>query len=449
MMPQYLQTFFLLDAFPILAGLLAALSCGLLGNFLVLRKQSLMGDAISHAVLPGLVGAFLITQSRSPGIMFVGAAISALVTVALVELIKRLGKVEPGAAMGVVFSVLFALGVYMLESGSARSIDLDADCVLHGNLQNLFWTSSPTQWDQLFSRNTIEHIPRQVWTLLGTTLGVVLFITLFFKELRIASFDPGIATVQGINASVMHMALMTCVAIAAVASFEAVGSILVIAMLICPAATARLLTDRLLTQIVVSAIIAILTAIFGYMLASIYSVNAAGMMASLSGVVLTFAIIASPSHGVLAKWINQRRLGHLVALEDLLGMLYRIGEDGKTPTRTQLALALGSAHRTARSIERAKSQGLITSETQSSHQRISLTESGRSRAASIIRKHRLWEGYLVDQAGISPDHVHEIAERLEHLEVSDQLAQSPDQTIDPHGKPIPRPSQPSDTNHDA
>lgn len=435
MIPGWMQTFLTLDAFPLIAAILAALSCGLLGNFLILRKQSLMGDAISHAVLPGLVVAFLLTQSRSPQIMFIGAALSALVTVALVELIKRLGKVEPGAAMGVVFSVLFALGVYLLESASARSVDLDADCVLHGNLQTLFWLDSPVRFNELLSVDTLQQIPRQIDTLLLTTIAVIAFISLFFKELRIASFDPGISTVQGINAGFMHMALMTFVAIAAVASFEAVGSILVIAMLICPAATARLLTDRLISQILVSAIVAFLTAIIGYAIASRMDVNAAGMMASVSGAFVLIAMIASPSHGMVAKSLNQRRLGKLVALEDLLGSLYRIEESDRTTTKHQLIVALGHSVRTRKVIERAIGEGLVVV----NQDQIKLSESGRSRGASIIRKHRLWEGYLVEKAGLSPDHVHATAEQLEHLDLSSKLPSVlSNQEIDPQGKPIPR-----------
>jgi manganese/zinc/iron transport system permease protein len=436
MIPKFYQMFMILDLFPLLSAIFAALSCGLLGNFLVLRKQSLMGDAISHAVLPGLVGAFLITQSRSPGIMFIGAAISALLTVVLVEVIKRLGKVEPGAAMGVVFSVLFALGVYMLESASARSVDLDADCVLHGNLQTLFWISSPTEWNHFLSANTTNEIPRQVWTLLGTTIAVIAFITVFFKELRIASFDAGISTVQGINAGFMHMALMTFVAIAAVASFEAVGSILVIAMLICPAATARMLTDRLGSQILVSAIVALITAIGGYILAAIFEVNAAGMMASFAGVLLVIAIIGSPSHGIIAKARNQRRLGNQVALEDILGSLYRLAETNQSASQEELITALGHTKRTTKALLKAQYDKLIV--IMDSH--IALTDAGLARGASIIRRHRLWEGYLVDQAGLSPDHVHETAERLEHLaELPDPTLpdEQTDPTTDPHGKPIP------------
>jgi len=436
MIPKLYQMFMILDLFPLLSAIFAALSCGLLGNFLVLRKQSLMGDAISHAVLPGLVGAFLITQSRSPGIMFIGAAISALLTVVLVEVIKRLGKVEPGAAMGVVFSVLFALGVYMLESASARSVDLDADCVLHGNLQTLFWISSPTEWNHFLSANTADEIPRQVWTLLGTTIAVIAFISVFFKELRIASFDAGISTVQGINAGFMHMALMTFVAIAAVASFEAVGSILVIAMLICPAATARMLTDRLGSQILVSAIVALITAIGGYILAAIFEVNAAGMMASFAGVLLVIAIIGSPAHGIIAKARNQRRLGNQVALEDILGSLYRLAETNQSASQEELITALGHTKRTTKALLKAQYDKLIV--IMDTH--IALTDAGLARGASIIRRHRLWEGYLVDQAGLSPDHVHETAEQLEHLsELPDPNL--PDEqtnpTTDPHGKPIP------------
>lgn len=432
-MSPWVQNFMLLDLFPLLAGLLAALSCGLLGNFLVLRRQSLMGDAISHAVLPGLVGAFLIAQTRNAWVMFAGATISALITVALTEIIKRLGRVEPGAAMGVIFSVLFALGVYMLESGSLRGVDLDADCVLHGNLQNLFWRS-PESWADLFSAQSLSEIPLVIWTLLGTMIGVTVFIVLFFKELRIASFDPGISTVQGIHAGMMNMALMAFVAFAAVASFEAVGSILVIAMLICPAATARLLTDRLRSQVLVSAIIAVLSALLGYWIASLLNVNAAGMMSVMGGMLLVIAMFASPSHGIIAKRVHQRTLSKTVALEDVLGTLYRAREDDDWVATGALLARLGNPQRTGRALQRAIEDGLVVEQ----DHRLTLSEPGTIRAADIIRRHRLWEGYLVDRVGLSPDHVHETAEVLEHLDLSARLPEVIDIEIDPQGKPIPR-----------
>ena len=151
-----------LDLFPLLAGTLAAVTCGLLGNFLVLRRLSLMGDAISHSVLPGLVVAFLITSTRSPLVMLLGAALAGVATVVLVEMVKKLGRVEPGAAMGVVFSVLFALGVLLIEQAAARHVDLDADCVLHGQLETLIWYDAPASLAGLFQWSTLAATPRQV-----------------------------------------------------------------------------------------------------------------------------------------------------------------------------------------------------------------------------------------------------------------------------------------------
>ncbi|MCR9077165.1 MAG: metal ABC transporter permease, partial [bacterium] len=137
-----------LDLFPLLAATLAAVSCGLLGNFLLLRKQSLMGDAISHSVLPGLVIAFLIASTRSPLVMLTGATIAGVLTVVLIEFVKRFGRVEPGAAMGVVFSILFAVGVLLIEQAAVRHVDLDADCVLHGQLETLVWYAPPESWEE-------------------------------------------------------------------------------------------------------------------------------------------------------------------------------------------------------------------------------------------------------------------------------------------------------------
>ena len=430
-MSDWFNGFLIDDAFPLLLAVLSALACGLLGNYLVLRRQSLMGDAISHAVLPGLVGAFLITQTRAPHVMFIGAAVSALLTVALTELIKRLGRVEPGAAMGVVFSVLFALGVYMLESGSASNIDLDADCVLHGNLQFFAWIGAPDTWEALFSSGTLQDIPRQVWSLLITNVAVVIFVVLFFKELRITSFDPGIASVQGIHAGVMNMALMSFVAIAAVASFEAVGSILVIAMLICPAATARLLTDRLGSQVIVSGVVALLSAVLGYWIASVMNVNAAGMISVASGVLLVLAIVGSPSHGAIAKRLHRSSIARTIAFEDILGTIYRRNEEDAPVSLSDLLIRSERPKLTKRMLQHTIRSGLVLQ----SGSQYELSDEGELQAAQIIRRHRLWEGYLVDQAGLSPDHVHETAEQLEHLDLSARL---PDlgQT-DPQGKPIP------------
>ncbi|MEZ6234192.1 MAG: metal ABC transporter permease [Phycisphaerales bacterium] len=430
-----------LDLFPLLAAVLAALTCGLLGNFLVLRRLSLMGDAISHSVLPGLVIAFLVTSSRSPLIMLAGAAIAGVATVVLVELVKRLGRVEPGAAMGVVFSVLFALGVLLIEQAAARHVDLDASCVLYGQLETLIWYDAPTDFADLLTPATLDATPRQVTTLAATLAIAVALVTLLFKELRIAAFDPDLATTQGYGATLLHYILMVVVAAATVASFEAVGSILVIAMLVGPAATARLLTDRLAPQIFTSAIVALATALLGYFAATAVpaafdkdSVSAAGSMAVAAGLLLAAAIVASPRHGLIARALRQRALARTVALEDLLGTLFRAAETGAPALAiTDLRVALTPARLQA-ALAPATRAALITRDADT----LRLTEAGHAAARDLIRRHRLWEHYLVDRVGLSPDHVHTTAESLEHLAL--RPADAP--ATDPPGRPTPRDNAP-------
>jgi manganese/zinc/iron transport system permease protein len=425
-----------LDLFPLLAATLAAVCCGVLGNFLLLRKQSMMGDAISHSVLPGLVIAFLIVSARSPMVMLTGATIAGIVTVVLVEFVKRVGKVEPGAAMGVVFSILFALGVLLIEKAAVRHVDLDADCVLHGQLETLVWYSAPNSIAGLWSMETIHAVPRQVTTLAVMLAFTVAFVSALFKELRIAAFDPALATTLGFNSTALHYVLMVFVAAATVASFEAVGSILVIAMLICPPATARLLTDRLISQLLISVLVAICTAVGGYFAATIIpgwfdrdTVNAAGSMTVFAGFVLVLAIVLSPSHGVLSRIIRRVRLASRVAMDDLLAAIYRSHEQGHAgiPAQQIAETRRGSSPKPV--LARSMRKGYITL----TDGNYVLSDQGRRIAKDLVRRHRLWEHYLVGEAGIAPDHVHETAERLEHLPSSPPTG--PD--IDPHGKQIP------------
>ncbi len=425
-----------LDLFPLLAGVLAAVTCGVLGNFLVLRRLSLMGDAISHSVLPGLVIAFLVASTRSPLVMFLGAAIAGVATVVLVELVKKLGRVEPGAAMGVVFSVLFALGVLLIERAAVRHVDLDAECVLHGQLEALAWYGAPETFAGLMQWSTLQAVPRQVTTLALMCVLAFAFVGVLFKELRIAAFDPELATTQGFSATLLHYLLMIFVAAATVASFEAVGSILVIAMLVCPAATARLLTDRLRSQILVSIVMALLSGVGGYFAATLVpglfgkdSVNAAGSMAVVAGLLLAAAVVLSPRHGVVARLLRRRALGRAAAVDSLLAALHRLGETGETSPKPARLAALLPAHSLHPALARAAKRGLIARHEGG----VSLTEAGGAAARQVIRRHRLWESYLVSELGAAPDHVHETATQLQYLDVGPRTGPA----ADPHGKPIP------------
>ena len=314
-MPLTVTDFLQIDLPALMAVVFACVACGLLGNFLVLRRQSMFGDAIAHVVLPGLVVGFLVAGSLSLPPMVLGAVGAAVLAALLIDLVQRLGRLDYGAAMGVVFTVMFALGIVLLEQAAASSVHLDADCVLYGQLEDILWFA-PTGWGSLLEPGVWAGLPREVWTLAGVAALSALAVGLFYKELKLTSFDPQLASAMGIPAGAVQLGLLLLVAVAAVASFEAVGSILVIAMLIGPAAVARLLTDGLGAQIAVSLVVAVAVAAGGYLLAGFGplmlgadgSLSAPGMIALLCGLLVALAAVFAPVHGVLGRRLRRRRL---------------------------------------------------------------------------------------------------------------------------------------------
>ena len=300
---------------PILIGVFAAIACALPGNFLILRRQALIGDAISHVVLPGIVVAFLITGVVASLPMLLGAAGAALVAVILIEVVKRLGRIEPGAAMGVVFTTLFAGGVLLLEQSDTSKVHLDVEHALMGNLESLIWFSA-TGWGSLIDPEALAGLPPELWRMAAAAALIGLFTLVFWRWLKIATFDEGFAQALGIPARALGLGLVITAAVAAVAAFDAVGSIIVIAMFICPPAAARLMTNRLEHQVWWSIGFATLSAVLGYVLAgygplwlgSQNAVSAAGMIAAVSGVILGLACLFGP---------HRSRIG--VAREDAAG----------------------------------------------------------------------------------------------------------------------------------
>ncbi|AHM04467.1 Manganese ABC transporter, inner membrane permease protein SitD [Roseibacterium elongatum DSM 19469] len=286
---------------PILIGTLAAIACALPGNFLILRKQALIGDAISHVVLPGIVVAFLLTGVVAAIPMMLGAAGAAIVAVILIEAIKRLGKVEPGAAMGVVFTTMFAAGVLALEQADLGNIHLDIEHALMGNLESLIWFRAEG-WQSLLDPQALAGLPPELGRIAIVCALVVILTLVFWRWLKIATFDEDFARALGIPASAVGFGLVIAAAIAAVAAFDAVGSIIVIAMFICPPAAARLMTNRLAHQVWWSVGFATLSAVLGYVFAGYgplwfggqNAVSAAGMIAAVSGVILAFACLFGP-----------------------------------------------------------------------------------------------------------------------------------------------------------
>ncbi len=286
---------------PMVIGMLAAMACALPGNFLLLRRQSLIGDAISHVVLPGIVVAFLITGAITTLPMMFGAAGAALVAVVLIEAIRRLGKVEPGAAMGVVFTAMFAAGVLLLEQSDTSGVHLDVEHALYGNLESLIWLDA-VGWSSVTDPTALAGLPPELFRM-GFALLIVGALTwLFWRPLKLSTFDEGFARSLGLPTTLISLGVVVMAALAAVAAFDAVGSIIVIAMFICPPAAARLMTNRLETQIAWSLIFACVSAILGYIFAGYgplwigasASVSAAGMIATVSGLILALAALFAP-----------------------------------------------------------------------------------------------------------------------------------------------------------
>lgn len=301
----------LFDTWIVVVGALCAVACSLPGCFLVLRKMSMMGDAISHAVLPGLAAAFLITSSRASLAMFAGAAVVGILTAVFTQWVTRFGKVDGGAAMGIVFTTLFAIGLVLIRQ-AADQVDLDPGCVLYGAIET-------TPFDMV-GVGPFE-LPRAAVVVGSVLLINTLLIVLLFKELRLSSFDPELATTLGINANLMHYLLMTMVAVTTVAAFESVGSIIVIAMLIVPPATALLLTGRLVAMLGWSVVIGAGAAALGHAgalwlppLLGFRSTVSSGMMAVAAGALFGLAWLLGPREGLILRRFSRDRLAREVRL---------------------------------------------------------------------------------------------------------------------------------------
>ncbi len=294
---------------PLVIAILAALACAGPGNYLILRRQAMLGDAMSHVVLPGIVAAFLLSGSAAPPILLAGALCAAALSAGLIEVIRRLGGTDPGAAMGITFTAMFAAGVLMLELSGAASVHLDVEHALYGNLEGLIWIDA-TGWASLLDPAALAGLPPELPALGLVALAILLALKLASRPLAIATFDEGFARSLGLPVRLISAGLVALTALAAVAAFSAVGSILTIAMLICPPATARLLTDDLGRQIRLSLGIATAAATLGTLAAGYgppllglsFTVSASGMIATVSGVFLALAATLSPRrHGHAPK----------------------------------------------------------------------------------------------------------------------------------------------------
>jgi manganese/zinc/iron transport system permease protein len=406
-------------------GIVANVCCALVGTYLVLRRMSLLGDAISHAVLPGIALAVILTGRVEGWHVLAGAMLVGVLTALLAQALQGFGQVSEDSSLGVVYTSLFALGVIMLQIWAPHG-HLDVDCVLYGAIENT-GLSPPLIWLNI-------GWPPALLKLLPVLAIVLALIVIGWKELLLVSFDAALARAMGLPALLIHLALMGVVAMVTVASFESVGSILVVPMLVAPAATARLLVDRLSTTLLVAAITAALAAVLGYLAAYAWNTSVAGMMAAVVGCELALAVLFSPRHGLASRWLRNLRLAVQIAAEDIVARFYRAEERG-----TAIAAADAGASWLVSLLAqfRARRKGWLSRQ----QGEFRLTNRGRQHAQSIVRAHRLWESYLATHFDLPADHLHAPAERMEHsldAELQEQLADElAHKQLDPHGSPIP------------
>lgn len=290
-------------------AVVVAIACALPGVFLILRRLSLMSDAISHALLPGLVVAYLYTRDMGHPLLVVAAVVMGLLTVTLTEVLSKSRRVHADAAIGLVFPFLFSIGV-LLVARYAGKIHLDTDAVLLGEL-----AFAPFHRLTLFGA---DLGPKALWTMGGILAVSLTLILLFYKELKVSTFDAGLAAAMGFAPALLHWGLMLLVSVTAVGAFDAVGSILVVALMVVPGSTAFLLTRRLGPMLGLSALFAASGAVLGCLIAGFLDASIAGSMAATGGVLFVLVFVFAPDRGLVAQFRRKRRLEVEFGLKILL-----------------------------------------------------------------------------------------------------------------------------------
>jgi manganese/zinc/iron transport system permease protein len=354
-----------------LVAVAAGIACALVGVFLVLRRLAMMADAISHSILPGIVAGYVLAQGPNLLFGFLGAAASGLATVVLVEALSK-GRLKQDAAIGLVFPVLFALGVLVVSKFYAN-VHIDTDAVLYGEI-----AFAPFDTLSLAGR---DLGPKSFWVLAALAAANAGFIGLLYKELKLATFDPGLAGSLGFRPTLLHYLLMALVAVTTVGAFSAVGAILSVALIIVPPVVASLLTQRLPAMIGISLAVGALGAILGHRVAALGDVSISGMIATMLGLLFALALLFSPGRGLVAQWVRRRGQRSRFAIDMLL---VHLAAHQDTPSRdTECALPhlvseLGwEPDRAMQVVGRAERHGLVARD----DSLLLLTESGRRRAA--------------------------------------------------------------------
>ncbi len=277
---------------------LVAIACAIPGTFLVLRKMAMISDAISHSILPGIVIGFFITQDLNSPLLILLATLTGIITVVLVEYIQKTGLVKEDTAIGLVFPVLFSIGVLLIAK-NANDVHLDIDAVLLGEL-------AFAPFDRLTIYGT-DVGPKSLWVIGSILMITITLLIAFFKELKVTTFDAGLAASLGFSPAILHYGLMTVSSVTTVGAFDAVGAILVVALMIAPAATAYLLTVNLKKMLLLSILFGVFSAISGYWLAHWLDASIAGSITTMLGLLFLIVFLFAPSKGLIAVTYREKQ----------------------------------------------------------------------------------------------------------------------------------------------
>ncbi|AGA90049.1 ABC-type Mn2+/Zn2+ transport system, permease component [Thioflavicoccus mobilis 8321] len=362
----------------VLTGTLVGIAATLLGTFLVLRGNSMLSDAISHSIVFGIVVVWLLTHRSSGPVQILGAALTGVLTVVLTELLVGTRRVKNDAAIGLVFPVLFSIGVLLLNL-YARDVHIDQHTVLLGEIGFVWLDTVPFAG---------YPVPQSLLAMGTMTLVNLLFVVLFYKELKLTSFDSALAKALGFAPGILFYALLTLTSATAVAAFDAVGVVLFVAFVIVPPSAAYLLTDRLARMLIYGTLISAASTIVGYFLAVAWNVSIGGMMATMTGVFLVLAFLLGPRHGLVAREIKRRGRRQLNDCRTLAVHLYN-HEGGPEHCEECIASALREHlmwddAKAQRIVARSLAHGLINQD----GEMLELTEKGRAAARRIMEPWR-------------------------------------------------------------
>lgn len=401
----------------LVAASIVGITCGILGCFVILRRMALIGDALSHAILPGVVVGFMLF-GHNPLAIFAGAVLAGLLTSAIITWIQRNSITKDDASIGIVFTAMFALGIIGISwLTKKQGIHLDMKDFLFGNVLGVS--------------------DADLWLTGAIGLYVVISIFLFFKYFFITTFDPLIALTIGISVAVVHYFLMFLLSLTIVASLQSVGVILVVAMLIIPSSTAYLLTNKLKVMVILSGVLGFISATLGFLLAAYFETTPGPSMTLVSALFFGVSLLFSPKSGVIVKYLMKIRKKYIAQQQDLLKLIFK---HGNSISLEQIKMEAIFIPKTLFRLHLMHLQ--FYKHIQSNKNTINITDLGKHEADVLIRAHRVWESYLVNQMNIPLDKIHESAEAFEHVlprHFVDKIEQDLGfPTNDPHGSPIPK-----------